>query len=550
MTVVDELTQVRAELKRLEEKEQNLREQLSSVCVVIKAHKSRIESLIQIKPAPIGALPFEILSYVLDLSVSATLSLHPRRRRELASVSRTWRDVILYSPTFWTNIDITPGRANMSLVKAHTARSRQCLLDITIQSWQNSRPQLSALLDVIIPHAHRWRTLDIRSNSHHCLQLVLDKFNDLKLPSLTRTSIIATAYIQYPSFLRSESSPVLQSLELRPFIPVDDFPSGQPITDLSLQFSPQCLGLRTLPSLLLSQKLTTLELVYSDSPSLEPDSISLPFLTSLTLKATQPRELIKAVVAPNLSYLHFTVVVPCHQLSAVFHGFESKFRNIRHLVLDAPSSTLEIECAEVVSSVFSNARHVEVHTVETDAFFWTNLDGSCAADHWESLESLTFRGMVVYYESSTKPLVRWLQQRKLAGRPMLRVRLAECIFTSDHDDDEDDYDGYGSKPYSFSDLYDSLREICILDIVGVSVKTEVVLSLSSSSPPQLVRHCCYDEIVNFTYLSRSRLYQIYHIFFLIKQASSVPHESREGAYNTMTEPPTGSELRPTVFFFL
>jgi len=334
---------------------------------------------------------------------------------------------------------------------------------------------------------------------------------------------------------------MLQSLELRPLIPVGDFPSGQPITDFSLQFSPQCLGLRRLPSLLLSKKLTTLKLVYSDSPSLQPDSISLPFLTSLTLKATQPRELIKAVIALNLSYLYFTVVVPCDRLSAVFHGFESKFRNIRHLVLDAPSSTLEVECAEVVSSVFSNARHVEVHTVETDAFFRMNLHGSCTADHWESLESLTFRGMVVYYESATEHLVRWLQQRKLAGRPMLRVRLAECIFTSDHDDDEDDYDGYGSKPYSFSDLYHSLREICTLDIIGVSVKTEVVLSLSSSSPPQLVRHCCYDEIDDITYLPRSRFYQIYHIFFLIKQASSVPHESREGAYNTMTDLPTGSE---------
>lgn len=512
MTVVHELTQVRAELERLEEKERSLEEQLSGVRVAIETHKSRIEDLVQAKPAPIGSLPFEILSYVLKLSVSATLPLHPRRRRELASVSPTWRDVILFSPTFWTTIDITPGRANMPLLRAHAARSRQCPLDITIQSWQNSRPQLSALLDVIIPHAHRWRTLDIRSNAHYCLQLVLDKINFLKFPSLIRTSIIATAYIQYPSFLTRESSPVLQSLELRPVIPVDDFPSGQAITELSLQISPQCLGLPTLRSMLSSQKLTTLELVYSDSPSFQPDSISLPFLTSLTLKATQPRELIKAVVAPNLSYLHFTVVVPCDRLSAVFHGFESKFRNVRHLVLDAPSSLLDVECAEVVSSVFSNAHHVEMHTVETDAFFRTNLDGSCAADHWESLESLTFRGMIVYYESSTEHLVRWLQQRKLAGRPMLRVRLAEWIFGSDHDDDEDDNDGYGSKSYSFSDLYDSLREICMLDIVGVSVKTEVVLSLSSSSPPQLVlpdlSHLLSDQIYQASKSSAARIRRV------------------------------------------
>jgi len=153
----------------------------------------------------------------------------------------------------------------MSLVRVHAARSRKCLLDITIQSWQNSRPQLSALLDVIMPHAHRLRTLNIRSNSRYCLQLVLDKINDLKLPSLIRTSIIVTAYIQYPSFLRPESSPILQSLELRPLIPVDDFPWSTNYRS-PFEISPQCLGLLTLLSLLSAQKLTTLELVCSDSP--------------------------------------------------------------------------------------------------------------------------------------------------------------------------------------------------------------------------------------------------------------------------------------------
>ena len=89
--VEHELTQVRAELKRLEKKERDLKEQLSSVCVAIEVHKSRIEGFIQTKPAPIDALPFEILSYVLKLSVSTTLPFHPRRR-ELASVSHTWEE--------------------------------------------------------------------------------------------------------------------------------------------------------------------------------------------------------------------------------------------------------------------------------------------------------------------------------------------------------------------------------------------------------------------------------------------------------------------------
>jgi len=84
---------------------------------------------------------------------------------------------------------------------------------------------------------------------------------------------------------------------------------------------------------------------------------------------------LKAVVAgPNLLYLHFTVVVPCHLLSAAFYGLESKFRNIRNLVLDAPPSTLEVQWAKVVSSVFSNARRVEVHTVEKSG---SNKTGGC-----------------------------------------------------------------------------------------------------------------------------------------------------------------------------
>lgn len=58
------------------------------------------------------------------------------------------------------------------------------------------------------------------------------------------------------------------------------------------------------------------------------------------------------------------------------------------------------------------------------------------------------------------------------------------------------------------------------------------------------------KIDDFTYLLRSRFYQIYHIFFLIKsikQASPVLHASGEGVYNTTTDLPTGSEPRSTVF---
>ena len=81
--------------------------------------------------------------------------------------------------------------------------------------------QLSALLDVIVPHAYCWRTLDVRLNSRYFLQFsMLDKINYLKFLSLERAAVIATAYINYPTFLYPENSPTLQNLKLRPLVPI------------------------------------------------------------------------------------------------------------------------------------------------------------------------------------------------------------------------------------------------------------------------------------------------------------------------------------------
>ena len=65
---------------------------------------------------------------------------------------------------------------------------------------------------------------------------------------------------------------------------------------------------------------------------------------------------------------------------------------------------------------------------------------------------------------------------------MLRVKLVDCAFLSDEDVDYHDEDGYSSKPYSLSDFNDLLRNVCVLGVEGISLRTEVVLSLSSSSP--------------------------------------------------------------------
>lgn len=475
---MDELAQVRSELARLEKEEHDLHEQLSRVRVAIEVHKSRVEDLVRTKPAPIGSLPPEIILYVLELADFPFLDY---RIRELARVSRAWRDIILSFPMFWSNIS---SLTNLSFLRTRVARSRQYPLTITIEAWRTPA-ELSSFLDVIVPHAYRWRTLDIHTDGHECIQVILDKINHLKFPSLLHTTIIADENMQYPVFLRPENAPSLKSLELSPLIPMDDFPPGQMIANLLLQFSRGHFGPMVLPSLLSSQNLTTLNFACSDYPSLQPDSISLPLLTSLTLEVAHPRGLILAFVAPQLLYLHFTAVLPTDWTSTVFHGSESKFRHVQHLVLQAPSSVLGVEDTDVVFSVFPNLHHVEMCTMDMPDLFRTNVGDLRPADHWESLKSLTFCDMVIYCESSIiDDLIEWLDQRKLAGRPMLNVVLTGCQFLFDHvyeDLSEDVPD-----PGPLLALYDLLGGTCLLDIPGISLRTLVDLSLSSSSLSQLV----------------------------------------------------------------
>ena len=483
--IMDELALARIQLEELTKKEENLVEELSRVRVAIEARKSRIEDLARAS-APVNLLPSEILSYVIELAVFPVEYLYQHRMLTLARVSRTWRDIILNSPKFWNHI-ILDFYATIPFVKEHVERSCQYPLDIAIR-FCDTDGRLNTLMDVIIPHVHRWRTLEMYENNHQTLQLILGKINHLKFPSLTRATIFNSIIqdMQYPTFLRPENSPSLKSLHLDNLIPMDELTFGKRITDLSLKFSSHPFGHLALSSLLSSQHLTTLKLAYSTCPSLQPDSISLPFLTSLTLEAKHPRGLISAVVAPQLSYFWLTPLTSADQLSTLFCGFESKFRNVHHFGFHVVNGSISVVDAKCISAVFQNVRHVELHTAEVDDFFRMAIDdsGSCPADNWELLQSLTFHEVKVRHTSSTGHFVRWLRKWNSEGLPMLRVNFLRCTF---HSVDDDGNGSERSTPGLILDLHNVLREICILDIKHIVLQAMAVMSLTSASLPSLVR---------------------------------------------------------------
>ena len=477
---MDQLAQVRLVLAQLKQKHRGLHIDLAETTAEIQACEDMIEVLVRAK-APINSLPSEILSYVLELALPPDEE-YDYTAVSLASVSRTWRDIILDSPKFWNRIEFVPG-AIMSLVEARVARSGHLHpLDISIVHWGAVAP-LYDFMDVIVPHVSRWRSLEI-SGRYRCLLFVLDKFNGLNFPSLTRATIDLSEngrYIQYPSFLRPENCLSLQSLHLETLGAKDECPPGPRISDISIKFFPHPFGSLTLPSLLSSQNLTTLNLAYSRRVTLEPDSISLPVLTSLTLQTNRPRGLISVIVAPQLSYFRLVVASPNDRIFSLLHGFESKFCNVEHLGLRDNRPHPAVEGAESISSVFPAVRHLELHTMQFDGFFRMTEDGSTFKDRWESLESLTLYGMQIFPDPHIEDFVRWLSQWNSMGRPMLRVKFVGCAIRLIHGVDVEE-------KYSIStallQLHESLRDICILDI-KVMLQAKTAMSLTSSSPPQV-----------------------------------------------------------------
>ena len=198
-----ELAETRVELARLEEQEQELVQKLCHVRAAIQVQRTKLAMEL---PAPIDRLPNELLMQIFKLSVHES-------GLELAGVSRRWRDVILHCPGLWITI-IVEERMSLLKLKTHVARSSESLLDIEIQL--RKEPSLNTVLDVLIPCAHRWRSLVIHCFNDDLLKNMLTTTKCTTYPSLTHLSIRSVR--NYPPSMMSQfysgSCPRLEHLEL------------------------------------------------------------------------------------------------------------------------------------------------------------------------------------------------------------------------------------------------------------------------------------------------------------------------------------------------
>ncbi|KAI6039559.1 hypothetical protein EDC04DRAFT_2895059 [Pisolithus marmoratus] len=289
------------------------------------------------RPRVIDDLPLEIFCWILELALCKLGIDGHTRKRELASVSCRWRDVILDTPALWTSIFIDR-RFSLSMLATHLKRSREALLDVSIAI---EYPTFSALLRTAISSVHRWRRLIMISweVEDRSIQFFFDRFNSLYFPSLRRVSVFSgprAPQMRYPNFLLPQRSPALEHLEITE--PLDGFPASSNLMRLSIWYNktiePSSL------SFLTSQKLTYLEIrPHVPLPSPVPDSIYLPFLTFLGVPCCDIRKMFGAIVAPQLTHFTFWGNRDCDPPTKIFDGLEHKLINIRHLLMLDFSST-------------------------------------------------------------------------------------------------------------------------------------------------------------------------------------------------------------------
>lgn len=121
-------------------------------------------------------IPLEIFYQILELTLRNFFD-NVEWKRELASVSRRWKGIIILStPMYWTRIAIPP-LLKVSILTAHLRRSRKCLLDVEIIVYLGAaalRPSLSAAISSV----HRWCSIrTYLGGTGEQLQILFDHLN-------------------------------------------------------------------------------------------------------------------------------------------------------------------------------------------------------------------------------------------------------------------------------------------------------------------------------------------------------------------------------------
>lgn len=490
---MDELEWARAELSQLEKMEFAHLEHLLAARKAVKVQRIRIEEIIKRRHPAIHRLPIELLARIFGFALireegkSKQFDVIRERRRNLAGVSRLWRDVILDTPDLWSDFGLTALR-NQTPLKVQLRRSQDVPFYVTITD-EAEYPGVERLLRDLLPTMNRWRSLHI--------------YDVVDIPNLTAIiytlneglfSSLVEFYVgmqhpgngEYPDpHHLVRRMPVLKHLKLENFIGTNDFSTG-PLETLELTFADGLSIPRSFHQRIPAQSLITLSLIgIVEGWKLRRNSIIFPLLRKLTLDISHPQVFLDAISAPKLQHFHYI-----NHKSAwdAFGMYGLKFDCVHHLTFDATSVSVSRIKGVAFCQGFPNTTHAELHS-DSLHFFFTPIGISgefgersqTPVDNWASLERLTILDSGAETKGFTS-LVLWLENRRAGGLPKLHIKLTA-----------DPSNPVGAPEMSV--LCRKLQDLCVLELDCLPLSPAAHFT-GSTRPPYLILPAIEPDLVN------------------------------------------------------
>ncbi|KAI6165672.1 hypothetical protein EDD17DRAFT_1753866 [Pisolithus thermaeus] len=461
----------RAVLDQLRERKWGILNKLRRIGIFAPMWRDRIRASSPKSADFISRLPAEVLLLIIELVLQSPLvecDTHRHVKCGLASVSRHWRNLILNCPSLWNRIRIRKSW-DVPFVKAHVARSAEYPLDIEFDlqcftrcDWRALRSRLIAVFCC----RYRWRSLVLKDINK---DVILSSIFARQSVAFKRLTIIGDYQATRPFwFSPNVDWTSVDYLELRTCVDVNYLSNLSSLETLIIDF--RNAALPPTHAAFSLRKLKTLSLSgYTGDLQFNPDTLHFPLLDFLSINVSHARELMEAIVAPNLRHVRYAPRSCDSDMSTIFGNVSSKFLSVERLSLCGYTEfcptdrSTNVESAQAVSTAFIRVRHVELHARHIEAFFDT--EAACPADSWEHLQVLTVENL---FEDKISALKEWLRRRSLAGKPILDLVIVDIpSILSD------------SRP---SALYESFRPYCNVVVALVLDPTSSLSTPVSTHP--------------------------------------------------------------------
>ncbi|KAI6009488.1 hypothetical protein F5J12DRAFT_40152 [Pisolithus orientalis] len=419
------LCDARAELLRLQHRESELLQEIVVVRKAVANQKVVIDELIKASAVPfIDRLPNELLIQIFLL-----IKLD---RERLARVSRRWRAIVIDIPGIWSEIDLEYyWLRKCPALKLHLARSRQTPLAI-LDAYDLRE------LEVVLPHANRFHTLEIIGNTEN----ILSRISRVKFPSLQYLSIDG----------RGESVDILPRIQ-------SCVPALKHLELLGWR------GPSSVSQIIAAESLEELSLreIASDW-KFKNDSMHFPSLQRLTLDVRSPISFLESIIAPKLVSFCYTAAYCDDPIPTKFGENWSKFNNVSRLTFTLPRFQIASEETLLLSRslchIFRGIRYADIQGDYVSMLFSPCMDGRSPLDNWTCLETLDIRDFTFSSLRSFKCIVTWFTKRRNLGKRKLHFKLMQ-----EHDTDD------LVMLNASNALYQTLQDCCasvVFDRVAVS----------------------------------------------------------------------------------